>query len=83
MLEYAVTNGFESVCSWTVVDADNDLVDEVKGAAGVDARNIAVQDNLMKKMMMAKLERGISLRPSIDTLQERGIMRVCHILQGF
>lgn len=34
MLEYAVTNGFGHVCSWTVVDADNDLVDEkVKGGA--------------------------------------------------
>ncbi len=35
MLEYAVTNGFGHVCSWTVVDADNDLVDEkVKGKGG-------------------------------------------------
>ena len=34
MLEYAVTNGFGHVCSWTVVDdPDNDLVDKVKGGA--------------------------------------------------
>ena len=32
MLEYAVTNGFESVCSWTVVDDD-----DIKGGGSGDA----------------------------------------------
>lgn len=31
MLEYAVMNGFENVCSWTVVDDNVDAVDSVGG----------------------------------------------------